>query len=129
MFVRCLYARVCSVGPQILRICTWGCIGALAILSLLPAEEMVRTGIGGHIEHFIAYGGSAGIAILGYGRRYPLGAMVAGFILYAGLLECLQTFSPGRHPAFADFVASSLGALCGALVAAAISRLSEARKR
>lgn len=98
-----------------LRILTWGCVCLLALLSLLPAQEMVRTGIPGGLEHFLAYAGSASIATAAYGRK--CGPMrVIGFLgAYAGLLEWLQHFSPGRHPAFADFAASAGGALCGGL--------------
>jgi VanZ family protein len=60
-----------------LRVLTWCCVILLAVLSLLPAQQM-----------------------------------------YAGILEYLQHFSPGRHPSIADFVASALGALCGGLAIA-----------
>jgi VanZ family protein len=40
---------------------------------------------------------------------------IGGFWVYAGILEYLQHFSPGRHPAIEDFAASALGALCGGL--------------
>jgi hypothetical protein len=37
---------------HILRTVAWGGMNLLAVLSLLPAEEMVRTSLGGHIaEH------------------------------------------------------------------------------
>ena len=50
------------------RVLTWSCICLLAILSLLPAEEMARTGIPGELEHFMAYAASASIAIAAYGQ-------------------------------------------------------------
>jgi len=40
---------------------------------------------------------------------------------YAGVLEYLQHFSPGRHPSIADFAASALGALFGGLTAALLA--------
>jgi VanZ family protein len=42
--------------------------------------------------------------------------------VYAGILEYLQHFSPGRHSALGDFAASALGALVGGLVIALIRR-------
>jgi hypothetical protein len=42
--------------------------------------------------------------------------------VYAGVLEYLQNFLSGRHPAIGDFAASALGALCGALVIALARR-------
>jgi hypothetical protein len=56
-----------------LRFLTWCCVAILAFLSLLPAQEMVRTGFPGQLEHFVAYAGSAAIAMSGYGlnRKAP----------------------------------------------------------
>ena len=102
---------------HLIRFLTWCSVTLLAFLSLLPAEEMARTGFPGELEHFVAYAGSAAIAMAGYGRNGSRLLIVGGFWLYAGLLEYLQHFSPGRHPAFLDFAASALGALCGALAA------------
>jgi VanZ family protein len=100
------------------RILTWCCIVLLAVLSLLPAEEMVRSGLPGQLEHFVAYAGSAAIATAGYGESRGGVQIIGGLWMYAGILESLQHFSPGRHPAFEDFAASALGVLCGALVIA-----------
>jgi hypothetical protein len=44
---------------------TWCCPILLSILLLLPADAMVRTGFRGRLEHFVAYTGSAAIAIAG----------------------------------------------------------------
>jgi VanZ family protein len=105
-----------------IRLLTWFCVVLLAVLSLLPAQEMVRTGFPGRVEHIVAYAGSAAIAMAGYGARRGVAQIVAGFWVYAGILEYLQHFSPGRHPAIEDFMASAVGALCGGLVIALIRR-------
>ena len=97
-----------------LRVLTWCCVVLLAVLSLLPAQQMVRTGLPGRLEHFVAYAGSAAIAI-GYGASRRGVQTIGGFWVYAGILEYLQHFSPGRYPAIEDFAASALGALCGGL--------------
>src|SRR3954462_10356323 len=104
---------------SIFRALTWCCVVTLAFLSLLPAEEMVRTGVGQRIEHFVAYAGSAGIAMIGYGQRSQSPWIILGcFCTYAGVLEFLQHFSPGRSPALGDFAASALGASAGTLAMA-----------
>jgi len=103
------------------RILTWFCVILLPVLSLLPAQDMVRTGIPGELEHFVAYAGSAGIAIVGYGRRGAV-RIIGLFWIYAGILEYLQHFSPGRHPSVADFAASALGAFLGGAAAAVLRR-------
>jgi hypothetical protein len=67
---------------------------------------MVRTGLPGRLEHFVAYAGSAAIAMAGYGANRGGMQIIGGFWVYAGILEYLQHFSPGRHPAIEDFAAS-----------------------
>ena len=104
------------------RILTWCCVILLAVLSLLPAQDMVRTGIPGELEHFVVYAGSTTIAMSGYGQRRGTVRIIGSFWLYAGVLEYLQHFSPGRHPSIADFAASALGALFGGLTSALLAR-------
>jgi VanZ family protein len=104
------------------RIGTWCCVVVLAVLSLLPAEEMVRSGLPGKFEHFVAYAGSAAIAIAGYGRSRGSLPIIAAFWVYAALLEYLQHFSPGRHSAIEDFAVSAIGALCGGLAVVFFAR-------
>jgi VanZ family protein len=105
-----------------LRVLTWCCVILLAILSLLPDQQMVRTRLPGRVEHFVAYAGSAAIAVAGYGASRGGMQIIGGFWVYAGILEYLQHFSPGRHPSIADFAASALGALCGGLAIALLLR-------
>jgi len=110
------------------RILTWCCVAVLALLSLLPAQEMVRTGFPGGLEHFVAYAGSAAIAMAGYGMSRGVARIIGCFWLYAGLLEYLQHFSPGRHPSMGDFAMSAFGALCGGIgVGLFLVRLSGVR--
>jgi VanZ family protein len=104
------------------RILTWFYVILLAVLSLMPAQDMVRTDIPGQLEHFVAYAGSAGIAIAGYGRRRGTMRVISLIWIYAGILEYLQHFSAGRHPSIVDFAASALGAVFGGLVAALLVR-------
>ncbi len=100
----------------ITRLAAWLCLGVVAVLSLLPSAEMVRTSLGGHVEHAMAYAGLAALMRLGYPAP-GIGRLVLALVAYAGLLECLQNFSPGRGPAVADWLASSIGILIGSGVA------------
>ena len=103
-----------------LRVLTWCCVILLAVLSLPPAEEMVRTGLPGRLEHFVAYAGSAAIAMAGHGASRGGLQIIGGFWVYTGILEYLQRFTASRHPAIEDFAASALGALCGGLAVAVL---------
>ena len=111
-----------SLVDTSLRVLTWACVILLAVLSLLPDQQMVRTGLRGRLEHLVAYAGSAAIAVAGYGASRGGVQIIGGFWVYAAILEYLQHFSPGRHPAIGDFAASALGALCGGLVIALLWR-------
>jgi VanZ family protein len=99
----------------LLRFLTWACVVLLAVLSLMPLEEIeaVRTGLPGQIEHIIAYAGSTAIAMAGYGLSRGAARIIGCFWLYAATLEYLQNFSLGRNPTLVDFAASAFGALCG----------------
>ena len=105
-----------------LRVLTWCCVILLAVLSLLPAQQMVRSGLSGRVEHYVAYAGSAAVAMAGYDATRGGMQIIGGFWVYAAALEYLQHFSPGRHPSFLDFTASALGALCGGLAVALLWR-------
>lgn len=96
----------------VLRLTAWICLALLAILSLLPADEIVRTSFGGHVEHATAYAGATVFLRLGYPGQRVVGQVTA-LIAYAAGLEFLQHFSPGRTPAVGDWIFSSIGVLVG----------------
>jgi VanZ family protein len=100
---------------RLLRVAAWFCIVLLAVLSWLPGNEMIRTGMDGHIEHFTAYFGTMLVIAMAYGAAVGLRRPTLLLIAYAGILELGQNFSPGRHAAVADFASSSLGAIVGSL--------------
>ena len=109
-----------------LRVAGWICVVAIAILSLMPRDKMVRTSLSGHVEHFIAYAGCAGLWMLAYAARRTQVTIVGLLIAYAGLMEFLQRWVPGRHAGIDDWAASSLGALAGAVAAVLVARLLKA---
>jgi VanZ family protein len=113
---------ISGAAVTVLRVLTWSCICLLAVLSLLPAEEMLRTGSPGKLEHFVAYAASAAIATAAYGQRRSATQIIGLFWVYAAILEFLQQYSPGRHSAIGDFAASAIGALCGGMAAVLVIR-------
>jgi VanZ family protein len=108
----------------LLRFLTWACVVLLAVLSLMPLEEIeaVRTGLPGQIDHIIAYAGSTAIAMAGYGLSRGAARIIGCFWLYAATLEYLQNFSLGRNPTLVFFAASAFGALCGGVAVLLLSR-------
>jgi hypothetical protein len=104
----------------------WLCIALIAVLSLLPADDLVRTSVGGYAEHAIAYAGTA--LLLSFGYRAPLRVGLALFV-YAGSLELLQALSPDRHPGLDGWAASSVGVLIGVAAASWLARLPVGAQR
>jgi VanZ family protein len=104
------------------RIAAWASILAIALLSLLPTEAIVRTSLGGKVEHVVAYLAAALLTAVGYGT----GASVAlGLLAYAGALELLQAFSPGRTSSFVDYLFSAGGVGLGISLAAGFKKVTD----
>ena len=107
-------SKATAVGSLVLA------FAAIGVLSLVPGEMRPHTGLPGQAEHFFAYG-LASATLCGLSRTWPTRGIVAGALcLYAGVLETLQIWIPGRHAQFIDFTASASGAICGFLFVALI---------
>ena len=104
---------------SLLRVCAGCSIFALGVLSWLPGQDMVRTGVlSPSEEHFLAYMIS-GLLVAAALPRYRLVHVACFYVLLAGVLELGQNFVPERNPeAFAAFVS-----VCGAIVGEVVARL------
>jgi VanZ family protein len=88
---------------------------ALAVLSLLPRDNVPRTELGGHWDHILAYASTALLfAISAHRRSWPI--ILLALIAYAGVLEVLQSFVPGRTSQIGDFSYSAVGVITGFIV-------------
>ncbi len=84
-----------------------------AVLSLLPREYAISSGLGDKVEHIAAYGLLTVLAVPGWKERaspWVIGLIIIG---YGGLLEILQTIAPGRDSSWLDLVANCLGVILG----------------
>lgn len=108
---------------RLLRVAFAFCVAALAVLSLLPAPYLTRTTLGGHVEHVIAYLGTAVVMGLAFQRGPRLEIQCALLILYAAVLEALQVYSPGRHSSIFDLAFSASGIIAGGLALWALARV------
>ncbi len=107
------YAGLCAMA---LRLAFFACIVLLVALSWLPGDAMVRTGIGGRVEHAMAYVGTAIIMALAYRERPRLRIQTLLLVGLGAILEVGQLYVPGRTSACLDFAASSIGAIIGGLL-------------
>jgi VanZ family protein len=94
----------------------------LGVLSLMPAEKIHRTNLGGHVEHVLAYAAAAVLVRLTQGKE-PIWRPLLLLIVYAAALEYLQRFSPGRTPQVEDFLFSACGVLIGGSASYALRRV------
>jgi len=101
--------------PKLCRFAAWACLVLLMVLSWLPGEEMIRTGLNTRIEHAVAYIGTMLVVGAAYGIRLGLLSLAAMLIAYAGVLELGQIYVPGRHSSVLDFAASASGVVIGAV--------------
>jgi VanZ family protein len=96
------------------RVAAWCCLGAIGILSLLPAAEVapMRTGLGGHIEHLLAYAATTLFTAFAYvdHSRFKIGLALT---LYVATLEFLQRYAPGRLSSLNDLAFSATGIMLG----------------
>ena len=101
---------------RLARPASWAAILLLALLSLLPKEEMIRTGAAGWFEHVVAYAGTMLLCAAGYSTRLGILRPALALVAYAAALEFGQNISPGRSPALADFAASAAAVIATALI-------------
>src|SRR5918993_1054192 len=101
----------------IFRSSAWFCVFLIAYLSLIPENLEMRTPAPPGLEHAFAYGVTAGLLVLAYPVQ-PVWLIIGLLSACSGLMEFLQTFSPGRHPGLDGLLWSSAGAVFGGLLVA-----------
>jgi hypothetical protein len=112
----------------LLRLACWAAILAIGIVSLMPGQLRPGTGISGHAEHLIAYFGAAlafGLGARELGQVGWIGLLLVG---YAGVLETVQRWIPGRHAKLSDFVTSTTEIVIGCFVIAVFILLTHRRR-
>jgi VanZ family protein len=103
---------------------------ALISLAIILALSLVRGEFRPHtvflpsaLEHVAAYVVAAFLLCLAYAYRVSPVWLVLLLTAYGGLLELIQLWVPGRHGRLSDIVADFAGALIGAMLASAVTRL------
>lgn len=104
------------------------CVIAIVVLSWLPKDMEVRTGLAGQLEHVVAYLGTGALACFARGGART-GRLAIAFVLLAAILEVGQLWIPGRNAQLIDFVSSSAGALAGLFVATCVLRVRGVERR
>lgn len=104
------------------RVAAFAAAAFLAVGSWTPADQIVRSGLDGAIEHVIAYTVTGTLFILAYGS-WPFWQIALALALYAGVLEFGQWFVPGRDPSLHGFAASATGIIIASAAGVALRRV------
>ena len=95
-------------------LCSIAAMALLVFAHLSPAKWKPRTGLGGSIDHFLAYFAVTLIVYLAWPRPLVVGAALMGV---SALLEGLQHFTVDRTPSFLAAFCGAGGVLAAALLA------------
>jgi VanZ family protein len=89
----------------------WSCAMVVLLLSLMPPVPHIPTTGWDKSNHLLAF---SVLAILGC-RAYPahIAVVLVGLLLYGGLIEVLQFFTPYRLAEWGDLIADGLGIIVG----------------
>jgi hypothetical protein len=88
----------------------WPTTTAIATASLIPAKMQIRFGLNWLTEHFLVYCIAGMIFSLVWKRPVSVALLL---VLFAGVLQALQGFTPDLVPDLPTALAGALGALSG----------------
>jgi len=107
---------------RLVRAAAWLIVGTLVWLFWIPRDWEARTSLPGQVEHAIAYGGTAGLFVLGYGAGLRWWRIGVPLTVLGVVMEIGQRWVPGRTAQVIDAMASGSGALLGALGGTIVAR-------
>ena len=100
---------------------------AIAVLSVLPSEDLPEVHLSDKVEHAIAYAALSACLCFWLGRR----RIIAGILIavgYGAMLEVAQALArTGRTPSILDGGANLIGACLGAALTLIVARLSSGK--
>jgi hypothetical protein len=103
----------------LVRLGAWLSSLAIIVLSVVPPQLRPETGAPHDFEHLASFA-ICGFAFgLGYRARLPF--VAAALVGFAGVVEFVQTFVPGRHARLEDFLVDAAAACISALIAGIIA--------
>ena len=101
------------------RIVAWCLATIIVVLSVVPPGLRPETAVSHDLEHFLIYLVTGLAFALGYDRRRSL--LVILLVMFAGSIEIVQLFVPGRHARLSDFIVDALAICVGPLTVAFVS--------
>ena len=103
---------------QAARLTAWILAIVILMLSVVPARLRPETGLPSHVEHLGIFVLTGMMFAYGYGRRLLLVAV--GLVAFAGLVEFVQLFAPGRHARLSDLIVDAASVCAGVGIASVL---------
>ncbi len=112
------------MNPQLIRTVFWCSAIVLGIASLVPVDLLPREAstIWDKGQHASGFAWLTLVGLLAYGRKpWPV---LAGLVVYGGVIELLQAATGWRFGEWLDFLADAIGILIGTLLWRGLRRLA-----
>ena len=107
----------------VLRVSAWTLLAIITALSVVPAAFRPVTAMPHTIEHAAIFLIAGAVFALAYQIRLIF--FLAAAMTFAGCLEVLQIFVPGRHARLTDALVDAISACVGILMASAMLWLQQ----
>jgi VanZ family protein len=102
------------------RIVGWSLAAAIVVLSVVPATLRPESGLPNDVEHFAIFWATGLAFALGYTSTPLLATLL---VVFAGTIEILQLFIPGRHARLSDFIVDGLASVIGLITASLVTQM------
>jgi hypothetical protein len=111
--------EICLHISRIARIAAWLFAAAIVLLSVVPASLRPETSVPHAFEHVLIFAATGAAFGMAYDVR--LAVLVARLVGFAGAVEVIQLFVPGRHGRLSDFLTDA-AAISAAAVLASLAK-------
>lgn len=106
---------------KLAQIVAWGLATGIVVLSLVPPGFRPQTVAPHHLEHLAIFAATGFAFGLGFDQKRSLLAIY--LVVFAGSVEFLQLFAPGRHARLSDFIVDASSIFGGLITEALIDRI------
>ena len=112
------HSRIKEDAVKAARLVAWLLMSSIVILSVVPPGLRPETALPHSAEHFGIFFATGAAFMFGY-NRYKF-QLVIGLIGFAGLVEIVQIFIPGRHARLSDFIVDAAALPLGMAIASLV---------
>jgi hypothetical protein len=111
-----VYLQICKIA----QIVAWMLSATIVILSVVPPSLRPETSVPHQFEHLLIFAATG--AAFGLGYDVGLALLLFQLAGFAGAVEIVQLFVPGRHGRLTDFVVDATSICAAAAVGSIVRR-------